>query len=561
MLFTLTLALSVASLLLGLAWRAWGWLGGNLGQPGPKPLARLAALARALTPRGLARLAAAFFLDGLGQRRLLRENKWRWLAHQALFWGFVLLVLFHALEQHISQALFSNYYSTLNPFPPLRDLMGLLVLAGLVFLAWRRLTAPIFRKVGSWSDWAILVLLGIIIVSGFGLKAVKIVSQPRFNEMVAEYGGLEPGPRMTALEAFWQREYGVVFAGPPRPQDPQTLAQGRELHQSSCVDCHSRPSWALGSWTLSRLWAPAGSLLNRVRADHLLWQVHFLACFLALALLPFGKLLHIFTSPLSLMMDGLLGPSPPGDPPPDQAGARAARRALALDACTHCAICSQHCSVEAASQVMANELALPSLKLAALADLEHASTQKLARLRQGADLCTRCQRCTRLCPVGIDLQEVWSALDQELDQRGMASCRAQARAALVDHGLANGGALPGALEVAGAAPAQGVLDLALRRRYFRYCFQCQTCSNVCPVVASYEHPGQALGLLPHQIMYSLELGLVDQALAASMTWECATCYQCQQHCPQGVPVADLLYELRNQGHWLRCQAAGEGMLR
>jgi heterodisulfide reductase subunit C len=31
-----------------------------------------------------------------------------------------------------------------------------------------------------------------------------------------------------------------------------------------------------------------------------------------------------------------------------------------------------------------------------------------------------------------------------------------------------------------------------------------------------------------------------------MLWSCLTCYQCQEHCPQGVKVTDLLYELKNQ---------------
>ncbi len=31
-----------------------------------------------------------------------------------------------------------------------------------------------------------------------------------------------------------------------------------------------------------------------------------------------------------------------------------------------------------------------------------------------------------------------------------------------------------------------------------------------------------------------------------MLWDCVTCYQCQEHCPQGVKVTDVLYELKNQ---------------
>ena len=54
--------------------------------------------------------------------------------------------------------------------------------------------------------------------------------------------------------------------------------------------------------------------------------------------------------------------------------------------------------------------------------------------------------------------------------------------------------------------------------------------------------------LDDQILNSLmRLELKEAALGSRMVWDCATCYQCQQHCPQGVPVTDLLYELRGKG--------------
>ncbi len=80
---------------------------------------------------------------------------------------------------------------------------------------------------------------------------------------------------------------------------------------------------------------------------------------------------------------------------------------------------------------------------------------------------------------------------------------------------------------------------------FANCFVCQNCTNICPVVAVYENPEEVLGLLPHQIMTSLGLGLIDPARGNRMIWDCLTCYQCQEHCPQGVKVTDLLYELKN----------------
>jgi heterodisulfide reductase subunit C/nitrate reductase gamma subunit len=556
MLFNLTLHLALAAFIIGLAWRLWTWLSRDLTAASPHagPLQRLEAaikgLALSLTSvEGLRRLAGSIFLDGLFQRRVFKESRWRWLAHQGVFWGFVLLILFHALEQHVSEELFLNYYSTLYPFPLLRDILGLAVFLGLLGFAWRRWADPVVRRATRVWDVAILALLVIIILTGFGLKAVKITSQARFDEMVEEYAGLEQGPELQALEAYWQREYGVVFADGPLPTDSKTLAVGSEANQSYCADCHSRPQEAFGSYALSRLLKPAAVALNAVRADYWLWLVHYLACFLALAILPFSKLLHIFTTPLNLLVDAVMGRSSASQKA--QPAARAARLALALDACTGCATCSQHCSVLAASKVIGEDVALPSLKLAAMTGLKHKSSHELTILRRGADLCTRCQRCTLVCPAGIDLQDLWLVLDEEVESRGRKPLYQWARGELADNHVANGDAPEQkTLVVPGETRELGVLDMALQQGYFRYCFQCQTCSNVCPVVSCFEHPGQSLGLLPHQIMYSLELGLVKQAVAAAMTWDCATCYQCQENCPQGVPVTDLLYELRSQGFWL-----------
>jgi heterodisulfide reductase subunit C len=64
-------------------------------------------------------------------------------------------------------------------------------------------------------------------------------------------------------------------------------------------------------------------------------------------------------------------------------------------------------------------------------------------------------------------------------------------------------------------------------------------------VGNYDNPQEELGLLPHQIMCSLGLGLTETAMGAKMIWDCLTCYQCQEHCPQNVKVTDILYELKN----------------
>jgi heterodisulfide reductase subunit C len=62
---------------------------------------------------------------------------------------------------------------------------------------------------------------------------------------------------------------------------------------------------------------------------------------------------------------------------------------------------------------------------------------------------------------------------------------------------------------------------------------------------NYENPQEVVGLLPHQIMNCLGLGLLTMASGPKMLWDCLTCYQCQEHCPQNVKVTDVLYSLKN----------------
>ena len=83
-------------------------------------------------------LAEAVVLDILLQRRLFKESVLRWLAHILIFYGFMLLLLMHALESVVSEALFSDYYATVNPFFFLRDFFGVMELAGVILAADRR---------------------------------------------------------------------------------------------------------------------------------------------------------------------------------------------------------------------------------------------------------------------------------------------------------------------------------------------------------------------------------------------------------------------------------------
>lgn len=71
------------------------------------------------------------------------------------------------------------------------------------------------------------------------------------------------------------------------------------------------------------------------------------------------------------------------------------------------------------------------------------------------------------------------------------------------------------------------------------CYQCGVCAGSCPVgklTDSYR---------PRQIIRMTLLGMKNEILSGDSIWLCASCYTCQERCPQGVEIADLMLALRN----------------
>jgi heterodisulfide reductase subunit C len=291
------------------------------------------------------------------------------------------------------------------------------------------------------------------------------------------------------------------------------------------------------SYGFAKLAAPAAVRLVDAGAVDWLWHIHFLATFAALALLPFSKFLHLFTTPLLLMAAAVT------ERDKMNPAARAFLRALELDACMHCATCSMHCSVAIALHEAPNLSLLPSEKLRALSFLakRHPHDGALRAMREGAYLCTSCHRCTELCPAGIQLHDLWEAMKQDLAAEGLEETYADVQ------GAAHLAAEPSRkLPQISLQPQLRVgAGLSSEAKSFKNCFTCMTCTNSCPVVMNYPEPKQVLDLLPHQIMHALAVGLREEAMGAAMVWDCLTCYRCQEACPQGVLVTEVLGELRN----------------
>jgi heterodisulfide reductase subunit C/nitrate reductase gamma subunit len=562
-LWKVSLWVALAVCAAGLGWRLVGWLRRPVGPDGRAVPAgqRLRAVLAGLGSRRVGPALWGLVRDGLFQRRLLAADPRAWTAHLLVVVGFTLLLVFHGLQRLVTEKLWPEAVATQNPWLFLRDLCGALVVLGLAGLAVRRRRRTP-RPAGRRSDPLLMGLLGVIFLSGFGLQATKTLSEPVFAAMTEEWAS-EDAADVPELRAFWAAEFGSRFADDPYPPDAELVAAGRELHEEACASCHARNEWAFVSWPLSRALAPVAAPLARQRADTILLYVHVLACLLGLAWLPWGRLFHAVADPLSAAAAAGAGDPRPALPAPARARSAAPgvvhlRRALALDACVQCGLCDTRCSVGALAAATGNDAVLPSAKLHALQRdaMNAADPAALLRLAEGAAQCTDCRRCTDVCPVAIDLADLWAATRAALTAGGFPAparwVKATPAADWSDRlAAASGSRAPGGN---GQAAADDEAErLSGRAETFMPCVQCQTCTNVCPVVAHGGAGPDSVDLTPQKVMNLLRLGLRDLALGARMTWDCATCYQCQESCPEGIPVTDVLYELRNLA-WRRLRA-------
>ena len=552
--FQTTLSAALLLCAVGLLWRVSAWYRVRIGPDvqAVKLSQRLRALLRgmaaALFSRQVLHVLAAFFHDVLLQRRLYRSDKSRWLAHLLIFVGFMALLLMHALASVVTAQLFPGYESTLNPFLFLRNLFGAMLVVGLtMFLmgVWRRRSrlAPTRRPLA----WAFVALLGWVLVTGFLLEADKIASPQAFYSMARRYHGSADAAELEPLRAFWATDYKVAFDDLKQPITPDVLRKGREMHDEDCAACHASATSAFVSYPLARAMAPLARFLDQAHAPAWLLYLHLFACFMGLATLPFTRFFHAVAAPVSLLVNG----AAPGRE--FAAAGRATQRALALDACVQCGICDAHCSVAPLTRHLDNPYLLPSHKLIATAalasgrlpqsdDKDDAAGGEALRVAEGAFLCTDCGRCTSACPVGLDLEDLWPAGRGDLIAAGLPAPAqwVQARSALKWAESLQVEAQPHSNLDAETASSPLSSDSSSYSR----CVQCQTCTNVCPVVAHSTDPSYAVDLTPQNVMNLLRLGLRDLTLGSRMVWGCASCYQCQEHCPQGIPVTDIMLELR-----------------
>jgi len=213
----------------------------------------------------------------------------------------------------------------------------------------------------------------------------------------------------------------VAFSPPIQPATPAQLACGEAVQpRRRAASCHSRPparpccpipcrAFSAKSPQVSPPGAPRRGLL----------RLHQLLCLGSPS--PTYRSGRFFPSsphPLALLAEA--DAAPPPDPN------QRTRRALALDALRAAAGCAMSAAPSRrwrsffgnATGASSGQARCPALRWRA-GKLDGAP--RGARLAEGAYACSDCGRCTVGCPVGLRLDDLWSAGKDELRQRGRAA--------------------------------------------------------------------------------------------------------------------------------------------
>ena len=489
MLYTWSFYVAAAIFSMGIIWRITTFFKLSIGpdQTRFSPVQRIRGLVYGcagtlISPVHTVKLLKSVILDVVLQLPLMIRDPLKWFMHISIYWGFAGLLFFHALEGVVSERLFSNYASTLNPFMALRNITGVMVILGIAIAVYRRKTHFRLSQLSKKIDYIAIFLLGFIMISGFCLEASKIISSGVFDDMMVEWGDMVYEDELPALQAFWQENFNVRFPGPGIPVTPELLEQGEALHDDNCGACHSPPQSAFVSYAISHAMGPMADVFNRHRLDRLLLKLHFLSCFIGLAYLPFSKFLHILTTPVSLLVHGVFGQQI------KRGENRDTRRVFDLHACTGCGTCTLHCAVAPVHDIMGGKWVFPSERLAsiresapgAVVDAEHWDA-----FSQGSFICTLCNKCSGLCPAGLNLQDIWQATRRRFEQDALPDPAVRVRDLQEARRLkrrlkSRDNGKPARITSEKNSLIDQLKD-SFQSDSFSQCFTCLTCSNSCPL--------------------------------------------------------------------------------
>ncbi len=73
---------------------------------------------------------------------------------------------------------------------------------------------------------------------------------------------------------------------------------------------------------------------------------------------------------------------------------------------------------------------------------------------------------------------------------------------------------------------------------FRACEQCGCCSSACPITG-------VNGFNVRRVIRHIELDLIIEIADTPLPWSCTTCGRCEEVCPNGIAILDIIRPLRS----------------
>lgn len=197
---------------LGMIGNARFWLGGAIrpGQPaarGEKVRYLLGASATAMRAGALVRV----LVDGLLLRRLLRVSLLRWVMHSCLLWGMGVLFFVGSLGLMLAEKGLVPITKDTPWFAALNDFAGLMVIAGAVIAMARRAVLRERRPAALTEDSLLMVLLSIVLLSGFGLESVRLAADQVPQAAQYSFVGYRLALALAPLPLDWPLAYRAVW--------------------------------------------------------------------------------------------------------------------------------------------------------------------------------------------------------------------------------------------------------------------------------------------------------------------------------------------------------------
>lgn len=318
-----------------------------------------------LSSKDVAAKARRFAKYALGQRKVVAGGAGG-VMHGALFFGFLMLFAYTSLIFVQSDILpvfgggvfiEGGFYLTLEF---LGDALGLLFIVGLAIAIYLRYVRHLGRLRTAWDDYLVVGMLVWIGLSGFVIEALRLVALPSQWAAFSPVGdALSQAIGMAALS---ESQAQLVYQG--------------------------------------------------------FWWAHMFSVMALIALTPYTKLVHVFTSASNIA----LSPEKPRgrlttpfslaemlrtgevEAPPNarSVGDLAPLRLLALDACTNCGRCEEVCPAKAAGRDLSPRDLVQDLGGASRADPKVDLFAAGVLRENELWSCTTCNACVEACPVFIN---------------------------------------------------------------------------------------------------------------------------------------------------------------